>query len=163
MTGMGNYETGCRYQGSSMGAYLNILIGLGVGALVVIQGSMNSRVMMALGGAMPATLVNFIIGALALFAVMVVTGQVTFLQGLSQAPRWSLLAGVAGVTLVMGTAFLIPRIGTASTVALLVCGQALTGLIFDHFGLLGMPVIAISMTRMIGCAVLALGAILIGR
>lgn len=146
-----------------MGQYLNILIGLGVGALVVIQGSMNSRVMIALGGAMPATLINFIIGALALFAVMLVTGHVTLLQGLSQVPRWSLLAGVAGVALVMGTAFLIPRIGTAYTVALLVCGQALTGLIFDHFGLLGMPVIAISTGRMIGCALLVLGAVLLGR
>jgi transporter family-2 protein len=146
-----------------MGPYINILIGLGVGALVVIQGSMNSRLVMVLGGAMPVALVNFMVGALALFAVMVVTGNLTLLQGISQVPRWNLLAGVAGAVLVMGTAFLIPRIGTASTVALLVCGQALTGLIFDHFGLLGMPVIEISMTRIIGCAVLALGAILIGR
>jgi transporter family-2 protein len=146
-----------------MGQYLNILIGLGVGALVVIQGSMNSRVMVALGGAMPATLVNFIVGSLALFSIMVVTGQVSLLQGLSQAPRWTLLAGVAGVTLVMGTAFLIPRIGTAHTVALLVCGQALTGLMFDHLGLLGVPVITISMSRLLGCGLLALGALLIGR
>jgi transporter family-2 protein len=146
-----------------MGQYLNILIGLGVGALVVIQGSMNSRVMMALGGAIPATLVSFIIGTLALFAVILVTGHVTLLKGLSQAPRWSLLAGVVGVAFVMGTAFLIPRIGTAHTVALLVCGQVLTGLVFDHFGLLGMPVIEISMTRMLGCGLLVLGAVLIGR
>ena len=146
-----------------MGAFVNILIGLGVGALVVIQGGMNSRVMQALGGAMPATLVNFIIGAMALFAVMVITGSVTSLSGVAQAPRWSLLAGVAGVMLVMGTAFLIPRIGTAHTVALLVVGQALTSLAFDHFGLLGVPVIQISMTRLIGCGLLALGAIVIGR
>ena len=146
-----------------MGQYLNILIGLGVGALVVIQGSMNSRVMTALGGAMPATLVNFTIGALALCAVMLVTGQITLLQGVSQAPRWGLLAGVAGVALVMGTAFLIPRIGTAHTIALLVCGQALTGLLFDHFGLLGVPVMTISMGRLLGCGFLVLGALLIGR
>lgn len=146
-----------------MGAFVNILIGLGVGALVVIQGGMNSRVMQALGGAMPATLVNFIIGAMALFAVMVITGSVTSLSGVAQAPRWSLLAGVAGVMLVMGTAFLIPRIGTAHTVALLVVGQALTSLAFDHFGLLGVPVIQISIARLIGCGLLAAGAILIGR
>lgn len=146
-----------------MGAFVNILVGLGVGALVVIQGGMNSRVMVALGGPMPATLINFIIGALALFAVMVITGSVTSLSGIAQTPRWSLLAGVAGVMLVMGTSFLIPRIGTAHTVALLVVGQALTSLAFDHFGLLGVPVIQISITRLIGCGLLALGAIVIGR
>ena len=146
-----------------MGAFVNILVGLGVGALVVIQGGMNSRVMLALGGAMSATLINFIIGAFALFVVMVITGSVTSLSGIAQAPRWSLLAGVVGVMLVMGTAFLIPRIGTAHTVALLVVGQALTSLAFDHYGFLGVPVIQISMTRLIGCGLLALGAMLIGR
>jgi len=146
-----------------MGAYMNILVGLGVGALVVIQGGMNSRVMMALGGTMPATLINFIIGALFLLAVMVVTGNLNSLQGISETPRWTLLAGVAGVLLVMGTAFLIPRIGATHTVALLVVGQALTSLIVDHFGLLGMPVIQISMVSVVGCGLLALGAVLVGR
>lgn len=146
-----------------MGPYVNVLVGLGVGALVVIQGGMNSRVMMALGGAMPATLINFIIGALFLFAVMIVTGHLTLLQGISEVPRWGFLAGVAGVLLVMGTAFLIPRIGSAHTIALLVVGQALTSLICDHFGLLGVPVIQISMSRLLGCGLLAVGAILIGR
>lgn len=146
-----------------MGSYLNVLIGLAVGALVVIQGAMNSRVMSALGSAMSATLVNFVIGALTLLGVMVLTGHIATVQNLSQAPRWGLLAGVAGVLLVMGTAFLIPRIGTAHVVALLVCGQAFTSLIFDHFGLLGVPVMEISMTRIVGCSLLALGAILVGR
>jgi transporter family-2 protein len=94
---------------------------------------------------------------------MVVTGNLTSLQGISETPRWTLLAGVAGVLLVMGTAFLIPRIGATHTVALLVVGQALTSLIVDHFGLLGMPVIQISMVRVVGCGLLALGAVLVGR
>lgn len=146
-----------------MGPYLNVLVGLAVGALVVIQGAMNTRVMLAMGSAMSATLVNFIIGAITLFGLMVVTGHLSTLQNLSQAPRWGLLAGVAGVLLVMGTAFLIPRIGTAHVVALLVCGQAFTSLLFDHFGLLGVPVIEISMTRVIGCLLLGGGALLVGR
>jgi bacterial/archaeal transporter family-2 protein len=146
-----------------MAGYLNVVVGLAVGALVVIQGAMNTRVMTALGSAMSATLVNFIIGAVTLFGVMVVTGHIATVQNLSQAPRWSLLAGVAGAMLVMGTAFLIPRVGTAQVVALLVCGQALTSLVFDHFGLLGVPVMEISLSRLAGCGLLVLGAVLIGR
>jgi transporter family-2 protein len=65
--------------------------------------------------------------------------------------------------LVMGTAFLIPRIGTVQVVALLVCGQAFTSLVFDHFGLMGVPVIEVSMSRILGCVMLALGAVLVGR
>jgi transporter family-2 protein len=146
-----------------MGIYFNILIGLAIGALVVVQGAMNARVMTALGSAMAATLLNFIIGAAALFAAMAVTGHIATFQNLSQAPRWSLLAGVVGVIFVAGSSFLIPRIGTAHTVALLVCGQCLVSLAFDHFGLLGVPVSEISMSRILGCALVALGAVLVGR
>ena len=146
-----------------MGLSSNVLVGLAVGALVVIQAAMNARVMTALGSAMSATLVNFTIGTIALLGVVVATGQLGTLQNISQAPRWSLVGGLAGVLLVAGTAYLIPRIGTAHAVALFVCGQAIASLIFDHFGLLGVPVIEISMSRVIGCALLALGAILVGR
>jgi len=146
-----------------MTGYLHIVVGLGVGALVVIQGAMNTRVTAALGSSMAATLVNCIIGAISLLCVMVMTGHITTVQHLSQAPRWSLFAGVVGVVFVMGTIFLIPRIGTAQLIALLVCGQALMSLAFDHFGLLGVPVIEISMSRIVGCLMLALGAFLVGR
>jgi bacterial/archaeal transporter family-2 protein len=34
---------------------------------------------------------------------------------------------------------LVPRLGTATFVALLVAGQMLASLILDHYGLLGVP------------------------
>lgn len=146
-----------------MVSYLNVVIGLGVGALVVIQGGMNARLLGAVGGTVPTSFINFTIGAIALLAATIVTGQLSSVHLLSQAPRWSLIGGCAGALLVMGTAFIIPRIGTANTVALLVCGQALMSLVFDHFGLLGVPVMQITLNRMVGCGLLALGALLIGR
>lgn len=146
-----------------MGMYGNVLIGLAIGSLVVVQGAMNARVMTALGSATSATFVNACVGAVALFVVMAVSGQLSTVQNFSNAPRWSLLAGVVGVVFVMGTVLLIPRIGTAHAVALIVCGQALASLFFDHYGWLGVPVMEISMSRIAGCALLALGAILIGR
>lgn len=146
-----------------MGMYGNVFIGLAVGFFVVIQGAMNARVMTALGSVMSATLVNFCIGAAVLLGVMAVSGHIATIQNLATAPRWSLLAGVVGLLLVMGTALLIPRIGTAHTVALIVCGQALASLLVDHYGWFGVPVMEISMSRIAGCALLAIGAILIGR
>lgn len=146
-----------------MGTYVNVLVGLFVGSLVVIQGGMNARLMATLGGGTPTTLVNFVIGALVMLCASVLSGQLEPVSQLMQAPRWSLLGGVAGALLVMGTVFLVPRIGTAHMVALVVCGQAFTSILFDHFGWLGVPHIEMTMSRVVGCGLLAVGAILIGR
>jgi transporter family-2 protein len=46
-------------------------------------------------------------------------------------------------------------------VALIVVGQMLTSLAFDHFGLLGVPVRPASAVRIAGAACLLVGAVLI--
>jgi transporter family-2 protein len=146
-----------------MGHYLSIGIGLSIGALVVVQGAMNGTLVGFVGGSLPAALCNFLVGVLVLVAASLVTGTIGGMQGIVTAPKWSLLGGVAGALLVMGTAYLIPRIGTAHTVALIMCGQVCVSMVIDHFGLLGVPIIAISPQRIVGCVLLALGAYVVGR
>jgi bacterial/archaeal transporter family-2 protein len=51
----------------------------------------------------------------------------------------------------------------ANVLAALVVGQLTLAVIIDHFGLLGVPRSALSVTRLLGVAVLALGALLIVR
>ena len=46
--------------------------------------------------------------------------------------------------------FLLPRLGAATVVALIVVGQMLGSLAFDHFGLLGVPQHAASPLRILG-------------
>lgn len=146
-----------------MGHYLYIGIGLSIGALVVVQGAMNGTLVGFVGGAIPAALCNFVIGVLVLVISCFATGTLAGIQGIVAAPRWSLLGGAAGAMLVMGTAYLIPRLGTAHTVALIMCGQVFVSMIIDHFGLLGVPSISISTQRIVGCSLLALGAYVVGR
>ena len=57
--------------------------------------------------------------------------------------------------------FLIPKLGAATFIALLVAGQMLCSLAFDHFGLLGIPVHPASLVRLAGAAFLILGVVLI--
>lgn len=146
-----------------MNTYLNIALGLGVGALVVIQGTMNTRLAEATGSVVPTTLVNFSVGAIVMLIAAFLGGYLSSVSHVVDAPRWSLLGGVLGAALVMGVAFLIPRIGAAHVVALVACGQALAGLLFDHFGLLGIPRIALSAPRLIGCLLVVIGTLLMGR
>ncbi|MGH9647341.1 MAG: DMT family transporter, partial [Bryobacteraceae bacterium] len=56
---------------------------------------------------------------------------------------------------------LLPRLGAATVIALIVAGQMIGSLAFDHFGLLGVPVHPANMVRLTGAALLVAGAILI--
>jgi transporter family-2 protein len=56
---------------------------------------------------------------------------------------------------------LLPRLGAAMVVALIVLGQMLGALAFDHFALLGGPENPISLARVAGAVLLFGGVILI--
>jgi transporter family-2 protein len=57
--------------------------------------------------------------------------------------------------------FLIPQLGAATFFALLIAGQMLGSIAFDHFGVLGVPVHPVSAIRIAGAALLVGGVILI--
>ena len=56
---------------------------------------------------------------------------------------------------------MVPRLGAATVLALIVVGQMLGSLAFDHFGLLGLAQHPVSPIRLAGAALLILGAVLI--
>jgi transporter family-2 protein len=58
---------------------------------------------------------------------------------------------------------LVPKIGAATFIALLVAGQMLASVAFDHFGLLGLAQRPVDLPRIIGVALLIAGVLLIRR
>jgi transporter family-2 protein len=57
--------------------------------------------------------------------------------------------------------FLVPQLGAATFFVLLIAGQMLGSIAFDHFGLLGLPVHPVSAVRIVGAALLVGGVVLI--
>lgn len=72
-------------------------------------------------------------------------------------PPLALLSGVLGVIVVGATIYNVPRIGVAATITLIITGQLFMGVTIDHFGALGVARQAISIDRLIGLSVVALG------
>jgi bacterial/archaeal transporter family-2 protein len=60
-------------------------------------------------------------------------------------------------------AFLVPRLGVALMFSLIIAGQMLITLSFDHYGILGVPVKAINLPRLMGVLLIIAGVILIRR
>ena len=80
---------------------------------------------------------------------------------ISRIPLWAWSGGIFGAIFIGLGIMLIPQIGTATFFVLLVAGQMLGALIFDHFGLMGVPVHPISIVRLMGAALLLGGVVLV--
>jgi transporter family-2 protein len=75
-------------------------------------------------------------------------------------PPWLWLGGVMGFFIVFTITIAQPRIGTTATIGLLIAGQLTMGALIDRFGLFGVERIDLTLPRLLGIALLAVGAAL---
>ena len=95
------------------------------------------------------------------FVVLLVARQ--SLAGYGRAfhqPWWMLGGGVMGLLIVFTVTYAGPRIGVAATVGILIAGQLAMGAAIDRWGLFGSDRIALHWPRVLGIALLAVGAVL---
>ena len=140
-----------------------LVMAFAIGLAVPLQSAINNALRDSLNsGSLVAALVSFAVGTLALLVVSALAGQpFAALGGLPRVAWWQWLGGVLGAFFVFGTTMLAPRIGLAAMVSLIVAGQVCSSLIFDRFGLLGLPVRGLSWIRIGGAALILAGAILV--
>ena len=74
---------------------------------------------------------------------------------------FSWTGGIFGAIYIAISIVLVPKLGAATFIALLVTGQMIGSVAFDHFGVLGIPVQQISGYRMLGAGLLIAGVALI--
>jgi transporter family-2 protein len=105
-----------------------------------------------------------VIGAIVLIVLIVIfpaTANFSNLPGISE---WYLYVGGAlGIAILVMPIYLVPRIGTTSTLIAIVLGQTLLALIIDHFGLFASPKIEMNIARGVGVLLVVIGAYLVGR
>jgi bacterial/archaeal transporter family-2 protein len=69
--------------------------------------------------------------------------------------------GIFGAIFIATAILMVPRLGAATVLALVVVGQMLGSLVFDHLGLLGLPRHPASLMRLVGTVFLIFGVVLI--
>jgi transporter family-2 protein len=77
-----------------------------------------------------------------------------------EAPVWMWTGGLWGFFVVLTITFVTPRLGATATIGLLIAGQLAMGAVIDRFGLFGLERIGIGWPRLLGIALLAVGAAL---
>ncbi|WP_421718201.1 DMT family transporter [Algiphilus sp.] len=137
------------------------------GAAVAAQPAFNGQLAAHLGSPLRAALVNFLAGASVLGVLVLVLlprHGLPDARNLAQVPThlW-LVGGSLGALFVATAAWAAPKVGAAAFFATLVAAQLIAALVMDHFGLLGMEERPATMVRVLGAALLVLGALLVVR
>jgi transporter family-2 protein len=74
---------------------------------------------------------------------------------------WALSGGFFGAIYIAVSILLVTRLGTVTFLALLIAGQMLASLAFDHYGLFGLAQRSADPSRLLGAALLVAGVVLI--
>ncbi|MGC3995380.1 MAG: DMT family transporter [Propionicimonas sp.] len=141
---------------------LALVLGLVAGGVIPLQTSINSRLSGRLGAILPASLVSFTVGTLALAAAVLVTGTaVPWAATAASQPWWIWVGGLCGLVFLTLNIVLLPRIGASATVVLPLVGQVFGGLLIDGTGAFGAGVHPLTWVRALGAALVVGGAVLV--
>jgi bacterial/archaeal transporter family-2 protein len=138
------------------------LLALAAGALIPVQAAANAALSKSIGGNVPfAALTLFIVAVMATVVGTLLTGQqVPSAAALRSAPWWGYIGGLIVAFYVFTITFLAPRLGVGTAIALIVTGQVMAALTIDHFGLLRSLTFPLTPPRILGAALMTLGAFL---
>ena len=141
---------------TAVAASLAFAAGLGGAVQIAVQGRLGDRV-----GAIEAMATASVIGAVIALAVLLVARR--SLSGIGDAfgaPKWMLLGGAMSALIILAITIAGPRIGIVATTSVLIAAQFTLATVIDRYGWFGVERIAVSWPRVIGLALLAVGAAL---
>jgi transporter family-2 protein len=145
-----------------MGLPLLYFIAFAAGISYVFQQSVNANLRVEMGSPWWAGFVSYLGGTIAMLVVAILLRErLPSAEMVARSHVMSWFGGLFGAVYIAISILFLPRLGAGTVVALLVAGQMIGSLVFDHFGLFGLPIHHITMTRALGAALLLTGAVLI--
>jgi bacterial/archaeal transporter family-2 protein len=137
---------------------------IAAGVSVIIQQALNANLRTAIGSAAWSGVVSYLVGLIAIAVFAIVLRQpLPSASVVAGTPWWAWSGGVFGAVFITLAILLIPQLGAATFIALLITGQMLTSLVLDHYGWLGLEQRSVDLPRLIGVALLIAGVVLIRR
>jgi transporter family-2 protein len=142
--------------GTAVAATLAIGAGLAGSIQIAVMGTFGERI-----GVLAALAFSLAFSTvLATLALLVADRGLGGFADAARSPKWLWLGGVMGFFIVFTITFVAPRLGATATIGILIAGQLAMGVVIDRWGLFGLERISISWPRLLGVALLAIGAAL---
>lgn len=139
-------------------------LAVAAGVSIVIQQVLNTNLRTALNSAAWSGFASYAVGlaCMALLA-LALRDPLPSMATAARIPWWGWAGGLFGALFIGLAIVLVPQLGAATFIALLVAGQMLASVAFDHFGWMGLAQRPLDGPRLIGVALLVGGVILIRR
>ena len=134
-----------------------------LGVVLTVHLAMNGKVGAVISNPRVGNALFWCIGAVTAVAIGLSGWQAGALGSLRQVNPVLLTAGAMGASLVFGIAWLIPQIGAGPMTMMLLGGQILSAMALSHFGWLGSPVQPLTLTNVVGAAIMIGGIFLATR
>jgi bacterial/archaeal transporter family-2 protein len=125
-----------------------------------VQVALMSRLGERIGVVQALAFATLLTAALACVGLLIARRSLAGYGRALHQPWWMLLGGVMGLVIVFAITYAGPRVGVAATVGIIIGGQLLMGAAIDRFGLFGSARIPLHWPRLLGIALLAIGAAL---
>ncbi|PNS08883.1 DMT family transporter [Solilutibacter silvestris] len=132
-----------------------------IGMMLPLQGLVNARLGTQIGGPIVAAFVSFLIGTLALGIYLVIARQRIGIGDAATMPMWIWAGGLLGAVYVAIVTLLMPRLGPATVMCLVIFGQVVAALLLDKFGVLQSAPRTVDAVRIAGALLVLAGVILV--
>ena len=141
--------------------FVYLIVALAAGVALATQSAINTQLAKAMSGeAVIATFISFAVGTIVLFFIAwVKTDLWGNLSTVPSQPWWKLIGGILGAVVVFTTVLLAPKLGITAILFFIIVGQLITATTIDHFGLIGMPIREVNITKFIGLIIVASGLV----
>lgn len=145
-----------------MQAFFLSVLAFGAGVSVALQQVLNGGLRTALGSPAWAGFASYLGGLATMIVVLLALGErLPSSQAIANTPWWAWSGGVLGGVFILLMILLLPSLGAATLIALVVAGQMAAAITLDHFGAFGLATHPVSISRLLGAAMLIAGVILI--
>ena len=133
-----------------------------VGGILALQAPINAELGRATGS-LPAALVSFSVGTLALAIIVVATGDAGGLGETFSVNWYYLIGGLLGAIYVTMALITVKTIGAGGVAAATITGQLALSVVIDRLGVFGLQETPLTASRLAGVALLLAGTFLVVR
>jgi transporter family-2 protein len=137
-----------------------LIIAVLLGVIFAWQTPINAEAARRLGSPVLAGVLSISLSLVLVvtFALMTVRAKPDWSE-IASAPWWTWIGGIAGAVFVVAAAVIVPKTGSVLFLLAVVLGQMLGAIVADTYGMWGLAVQPISLTKLVGVSLVLAGAV----
>lgn len=139
-----------------------IAITAAAGGLIALQAPINGS-LGRVTGSLPAALISFGIGTIALAVIVLLAGQGGGIASITDVGPVYLIGGLLGAVYVTCALIAVRSVGAGGVAAATITGQLVASVVLDRIGAFGLEQEPLSVSRIAGVALLLVGTFLVVR